>query len=173
LTLVCLFDACWFVAISPHVLRVAAATAKMAQSRLKMLQKLKPLDAVVTEASVRLTFPEIEAFSGSLIELMDVSFAYSPKHQANPEMAPQQNMISNENTVVEHANASTDRSTEPPRILFDKLNFSLDTSSRIALVGPNGVGKRLATVLQRDDWGTNKADRLFVCRIVCASSFTW
>eukprot|EP01104_Vermistella_antarctica_P013160 TRINITY_DN3948_c0_g1_i2.p1 TRINITY_DN3948_c0_g1~~TRINITY_DN3948_c0_g1_i2.p1 ORF type:complete len:728 (+),score=203.45 TRINITY_DN3948_c0_g1_i2:23-2185(+) len=102
--------------------RFNAKRARMAQSRIKKLDKMKLslVDAVEGEAEVTLPFGEPEPV-GSVLQMIDVTFGFSK----NP--------------------------TEDQPYLFNKVNLGVDMSTRIALVGPNGAGKStLLNVLAGD-----------------------
>lgn len=113
----------------------AAATAKQAQSRAKRLAKLQESMVVTfaTDPSVKLSIPDPDLLPGNLIECIDVGFGYPPKRPAGaPEMTP------------EEALAQT-------KLLFNNVNFGVDMNSRMALVGPNGVGKSTLMKLMLGD----------------------
>ncbi|TPP53973.1 ABC transporter family protein [Leishmania donovani] len=86
--------------------RYNANRAKMAQSRIKALERMEMVADVVTDPQFAFTFPDAEPVSGSFIEMVDCEFGYKPGVS-----------------------------------LFKDVNMGIDESSRIVLVGANGVGK--------------------------------
>lgn len=89
-----------------------AKTAKMAQSRMKMLERMEVITEVIEDPSFSFTIPSPEPVNPPYLQAVDLSFAWN-----------------------------TDTSKGPMKYLFQDLNFNLDMDSRIALVGPNGAGK--------------------------------
>eukprot|EP00127_Corallochytrium_limacisporum_P002174 Clim_evm68s108 gene=Clim_evmTU68s108 len=60
--------------------RVRAATASMAQSRIKALEKMSKVEAIVQDPSIQFNFPNPERLSGqALIQLVDVGFAWESR----------------------------------------------------------------------------------------------
>ncbi|KAG5512347.1 hypothetical protein GH5_08195 [Leishmania sp. Ghana 2012 LV757] len=86
--------------------RYNASRAKMAQSRIKALERMEMVADVVSDPQFAFAFPDPEPVSGSLIEMVDCEFGYKPGVS-----------------------------------LFKDVNMGIDESSRIVLVGANGVGK--------------------------------
>jgi len=86
--------------------RYNAKRAKMAQSRIKKLEKMELIAEVINDPAVILSFSEPEQLNPPILQFQDVSFGFAPN-----------------------------------RLLFKNLNLGIDMDSRIALVGPNGVGK--------------------------------
>ncbi|ORC93308.1 ABC transporter [Trypanosoma theileri] len=86
--------------------RYNANRAKMAQSRIKMLERMEFVSDVKYDPQFSFRFPEPEAVSGSYLQMVDAEFGY-----------------------------------KPGEVLFRDVNFGLDDSSRIGLLGANGAGK--------------------------------
>jgi ATP-binding cassette subfamily F protein 3 len=89
----------------------------MGLSRMKVLAKMAAAtQRLKDEAELSFVFPKPEAgkgtILGNLVELTDVGFGYSIRP-----------------------------ATVPETLLFSDVTLSLDRYSRVALVGPNGVGK--------------------------------
>jgi len=107
--------------------RFNAKRAAMAQSRIKVLQKMEESRVTLPseDEEFAFTFPEPGALTGShaAVVLSDVSFAYEASGnsalQGESDAAP----------LLKR------------KLLFEKLDFSVNTDSRVALVGPNGAGK--------------------------------
>eukprot|EP01100_Stratorugosa_tubuloviscum_P000650 TRINITY_DN1142_c0_g1_i1.p1 TRINITY_DN1142_c0_g1~~TRINITY_DN1142_c0_g1_i1.p1 ORF type:complete len:742 (+),score=320.78 TRINITY_DN1142_c0_g1_i1:69-2294(+) len=57
--------------------RVRAATASMAQSRLKRLEKMVIIPEVLEDPSFQFNIPEVDPIDGYLVRLTDVAFGYS------------------------------------------------------------------------------------------------
>lgn len=57
--------------------RVAAATAKMAQSRIKILAKLEVPDTLTKDPHFAFNIPEPEPLQQPIIQMTDISFGYS------------------------------------------------------------------------------------------------
>lgn len=86
--------------------RYNARRAKMAQSRIKALERMELVADVVTDPQFAFNFPSPEPVPGSYLDLVDCEFGYKA--------------------------GST---------LFRGVNFGLEESSRVVLVGANGAGK--------------------------------
>jgi len=93
--------------------RYNAKRASLAQSRIKVLQRMQEVPLIEDDPQFRFQFPDPDVLpsSHSAIQVHDVTFGYSADH-----------------------------------ILFRDLSFSVNMESRVALVGPNGVGK--STILK-------------------------
>uniref|UniRef100_A0A7S0ZJ44 Probable ATP-dependent transporter ycf16 n=1 Tax=Timspurckia oligopyrenoides TaxID=708627 RepID=A0A7S0ZJ44_9RHOD len=106
--------------------RYNAKRASMAQSRIKLLQKMEEnrVSLPSEDAEFAFDFPDPGALTGShaAIVLAGVSFAY-PTRKSN---------VDGESPSVP---------TVPQKLLFSNLDFSVNTDSRVALVGANGSGK--------------------------------
>ena len=60
----------------------------MAQSRIKALERMGKVDAVVRDPTIKFSFPRPETLMGPAIQLIDVSFGYaSAKAKAQLEIA--------------------------------------------------------------------------------------
>lgn len=86
--------------------RCSAARAKMAQSRIKALERMETVGAVAVDSAIQFRFPDPDSTSGPMMQIIDCEFGFK-------------------------AGSS----------LFSGVNFGLEESSRIALVGANGAGK--------------------------------
>ncbi|XP_073106284.1 ABC transporter F family member 3 [Elaeis guineensis] len=87
--------------------RYNAKRASLVQSRIKALDRMGHVDAVVNDPDYKFEFPTPDDRPGPpIISFSDASFGYP----GGP-------------------------------ILFKNLNFGIDLDSRIAMVGPNGIGK--------------------------------
>mmetsp|Transcript_4567 Transcript_4567/g.8621 ORF Transcript_4567/g.8621 Transcript_4567/m.8621 type:complete len:732 (-) Transcript_4567:377-2572(-) len=91
--------------------RFNAKRASLAQSRIKALNKMKLVDEVVDDPEFRFSFPEPASELSKVIEVQSVSFGY-PKEDGSVS-----------------------------KVLFDEVDMSVHTTSRIVLLGPNGCGK--------------------------------
>jgi ATP-binding cassette subfamily F protein 3 len=56
--------------------RASAARAKMAQSRLKMLDRMEMIAPIVSEAGVTFEFPQPDDVSGPMVQIIDCEFGY-------------------------------------------------------------------------------------------------
>ncbi|KAI8812857.1 P-loop containing nucleoside triphosphate hydrolase protein [Cladochytrium replicatum] len=96
--------------------RYNANRAAQAQSKIKILEKLPPLEPPTEEDmeglggddgnSVYFTFPPPEKLSPPIMQMNEVSFGY-----------------------------------DPSRIILRNISFDLQMDSKVAIVGPNGAGK--------------------------------
>lgn len=86
--------------------RCSAARAKMAQSRIKALERMEKIGPVVVDAAMQFRFPDPESASGPFMQIIDCEFGYKVGTS-----------------------------------LFKEVNFGLEETSRVALVGANGAGK--------------------------------
>jgi len=59
--------------------RASAATAKMAQSRIKKLNKMVLVSEVANDPQFQFSIPEPDYLSGPLIQIIDVTFGFSPE----------------------------------------------------------------------------------------------
>jgi len=91
--------------------RYNAKRASLAQSRIKALNKMTLIDEVVDDPEFRFSFPEPVSEIGKAIEVQEVSFGFPREDGA------------------------------PGKLLFEKADMSVFTTSRIVLLGPNGCGK--------------------------------
>ena len=99
--------------------RYNANRAALVQSRIKTMNKEREelVDEVVDEAVFQFSFPDAGSLGSNVIKLQQVSFAYSEPQSTSTATAPVNN------------------------VLFSDVDLSLEQTSRIALVGPNGAGK--------------------------------
>jgi ATP-binding cassette, subfamily F, member 3 len=58
--------------------RYKASKARQAQSRLKAIERMKPIAAAIVEKGISITFPETEALAPPLITLDHVAVGYAP-----------------------------------------------------------------------------------------------
>lgn len=92
--------------------RYNAKRASLVQSRIKALDRMGHVDAIINDPDYKFEFPSPDDRPGPpIISFSDASFGYP----GGP-------------------------------ILFKNLNFGIDLDSRIAMVGPNGIGK--STILK-------------------------
>ncbi|KAJ1694600.1 hypothetical protein LUZ63_011298 [Rhynchospora breviuscula] len=92
--------------------RYNAKRASLVQSRIKALDRMGTVDAIINDPDYKFEFPTPDDRPGPpIISFSDASFGYP----GGP-------------------------------ILFKNLNFGIDLESRIAMVGPNGIGK--STILK-------------------------
>src|SRR5947208_7482143 len=85
--------------------RYQATKASQVQSRIKLLEKVVPIEVPPERKQIHFTFPVCAKSGRTVFELHDVRKAYGSN------------------------------------VIFDKLNLHIERGDRIALVGPNGVGK--------------------------------
>ena len=85
--------------------RYQATKAAQVQSRIKMLDKIVPIEIPPERKRVHFSFPDCAKSGRTVLDLRDVSKAYGP------------------------------------RVVFDRINVHIERGDRIALIGPNGVGK--------------------------------
>jgi len=110
--------------------RANAKRAAMAQSRIKLLQRMEE-DRVVLpgeEQEFAFSFPEPGPLTGShgSLQLSDVTFGYAARQRV---------------AATDLGDDTAPPPTVTPKILFKGVDFSVDMDSRAALVGPNGAGK--------------------------------
>lgn len=86
--------------------RCSAARAKMAQSRIKALERMEKVGPVSVDSAIQFRFPDPDSSSGPFLQIIDCEFGFKQGSS-----------------------------------LFSNVNFGLEETSRIALVGANGVGK--------------------------------
>ncbi|KAJ4733190.1 ATP-binding cassette sub-family F member 3 [Rhynchospora pubera] len=92
--------------------RYNAKRASLVQSRIKALDRMGTVDAIINDPDYKFEFPTPDDRPGPpIISFSDASFGYP----GGP-------------------------------LLFKNLNFGIDLESRIAMVGPNGIGK--STILK-------------------------
>jgi ATP-binding cassette subfamily F protein 3 len=101
--------------------RYQATKASQVQSRIKMLEKVVPIEVPPERKKIHFTFPSCAKSGRTVLELKNVRKAYGDL------------------------------------VVFDTLNLHIERGDRIALVGPNGVGKstlmRMLSGEERPDGG--------------------
>ncbi|KAL6055690.1 ATP-binding cassette, regulator of translational elongation [Balamuthia mandrillaris] len=117
--------------------RYKAGRASLVQSRIKMLDKMEMIPALLEDPTCSFSFPEPEELAPPLIQFDEVSFAYPPKKGLG---AVGSISAAGGNTNPTLSGKKGGKKKGPPE-LFTKLSFSLDMDSRVALVGANGQGK--------------------------------
>eukprot|EP00762_Andalucia_godoyi_P008599 ANDGO_04566.mRNA.1 ABC transporter F family member 3 len=100
-----------------------AKTARMAQSRIKLLERMEVIPAVIEDPSICFDFPQPEIVPPPILQAIDISFSY-PKSSSSAS-----------------ASASASATSNGLQSLFKDVNFGVTMDSRIAIVGPNGAGK--------------------------------
>lgn len=92
--------------------RYNAKRASLVQSRIKAIERMGHMDAIINDPDYKFEFPSPDDRPGPpIISFSDASFGYP----GGP-------------------------------LLFKNLNFGIDLDSRVAMVGPNGIGK--STILK-------------------------
>jgi ATP-binding cassette subfamily F protein 3 len=101
--------------------RYQATKASQVQSRIKMLEKVVPIEVPPERKKIHFTFPSCAKSGRTVLELKNVRKAYGDL------------------------------------VVFDRLHVHIERGDRIALVGPNGVGKstlmRMLSGEERPDTG--------------------
>jgi ATP-binding cassette, subfamily F, member 3 len=101
--------------------RYQATKASQVQSRIKMLEKVVPIEVPPERKKIHFTFPSCAKSGRTVLELKNVRKAYGDL------------------------------------VVFERLNTHIERGDRIALVGPNGVGKstlmRMLSGEERPDSG--------------------
>jgi ATP-binding cassette, subfamily F, member 3 len=102
--------------------RYQATKAAQVQSRIKMLEKVVPIEIPPERKRVRFSFPPCAKSGRTVLDLRDVSKAYGTRR------------------------------------VFEGISVHIERGDRIALIGPNGVGKstmmRLLSNVEAPDRGT-------------------
>jgi len=102
--------------------RYQATKAAQVQSRIKMMEKIVPIEIPPERKRVHFTFPACAKSGRTVLDLRDVHKAYGT------------------------------------HVVFDRLNVHIERGDRIALIGPNGVGKstlmRMLSGVESPDGGT-------------------
>ncbi len=102
--------------------RYQATKAAQVQSRIKMMDKIVPIEIPPERKRVHFTFPSCAKSGRTVLDLRDVHKAYGP------------------------------------HVVFDRVNVHIERGDRIALLGPNGVGKstmmRMLSGVEGPDRGT-------------------
>ncbi|KAA8494144.1 ABC transporter F family member 3 [Porphyridium purpureum] len=126
--------------------RFNAKRAAMAQSRIKLLQKMEENRVIMPtdEEEFMFNFPEPGVLTGShaSLVLQNVSFGW-PIFQHHK---PAEQDTGNGTPDGAAAKPPQGQRTPTMKLLFDGIDFSINTDSRAALVGPNGAGK--STILK-------------------------
>src|SRR4029453_18995337 len=102
--------------------RYQATKAAQVQSRIKMMEKIVPIEIPAERKRVHFTFPACAKSGRTVLDLRGVRKAYDS------------------------------------RVVFDSINVHIERGDRIALIGPNGVGKstlmRMLSGTEAPDAGT-------------------
>ena len=102
--------------------RYQATKAAQVQSRIKMMDKIVPIEIPPERKRVHFTFPSCAKSGRMVLDLKDVSKAYGTRR------------------------------------VFDRISLHIERGDRIALIGPNGVGKstlmRMLSGVEAPDTGT-------------------
>ncbi len=102
--------------------RYQATKAAQVQSRIKMMDKIVPIEIPPERKRVHFTFPACAKSGRMVLDLKDVSKAYGTRR------------------------------------VFDRISLHIERGDRIALIGPNGVGKstlmRMLSGVEAPDTGT-------------------
>ena len=102
--------------------RYQATKAAQVQSRIKMLEKIVPIEIPPERKRVHFSFPDCAKSGRTVLDLRGVSKAYGS------------------------------------RVVFDRIDVHIERGDRIALIGPNGVGKstmmRMLSGVEAPDSGT-------------------
>lgn len=98
--------------------RYNAKRASLAQSKIKMLERLPVLEPVIREPPVVLRLPSTQSLAPPVLQLDEVAFRYTSSQDTGKEQRRQ--------------------SSSP---VFSNVNLSADMQSRICIVGENGAGK--------------------------------
>jgi ATP-binding cassette, subfamily F, member 3 len=93
--------------------RYQATKAAQVQSRIKLLEKVVPIEVPPERKRIHFTFPTCAKSGRTVLELKHVRKAYPPPPGSGAQ----------------------------PVIVFKDLNLHIERGDRIALVGPNGAGK--------------------------------
>jgi len=93
--------------------RYQATKAAQVQSRIKLLEKVVPIEVPPERKRIHFTFPTCAKSGRTVLELKHVRKAYPPPPGSSGQ----------------------------PVIVFRDLNLHIERGDRIALVGPNGAGK--------------------------------
>jgi ATP-binding cassette subfamily F protein 3 len=104
--------------------RYQATKASQVQSRIKMLEKVVPIEVPPEHKRIHFNFPASTKSGRTVLELKNVRKAYGDQ------------------------------------AIFDKLNLHIDRGDRIALVGPNGVGKSTLMRMLSGEEAPDSGDRV-------------
>ena len=104
--------------------RFKAKGSKMAQSRLKKLEKMDRIEALEDEAEVRLEFGSPEPLDATLLQFQDVSFGYNMDRAGPSEVSAADSVEPEKDTYI-----------------LKHVNTMVQMKTRVTLVGANGAGK--------------------------------
>ena len=132
--------------------RANAKRASMVQSRIKMVEKMdaEAPDEPEPDETFSFSFPPPEPIGRPIIQLDEVSFAYSAasKSAAKAAAAAAKARAGAADTAATAQAAATTPPggaqlppLPPPKPLFVKVDWSVDLDTRVGIVGPNGAGK--------------------------------
>ncbi|HEY6507473.1 MAG TPA: ABC-F family ATP-binding cassette domain-containing protein, partial [Vicinamibacterales bacterium] len=93
--------------------RYQATKAAQVQSRIKLLEKVVPIEVPPERKRIHFTFPACQKSGRTVLEMADVRKAYPPPPGSGG----------------------------PALTVFERVNLHIERGDRIALVGPNGAGK--------------------------------
>jgi ATP-binding cassette subfamily F protein 3 len=122
--------------------RYNAHRASLVQSRIKMLEKLEPVAALIEDPTLSFTWPDPVPLSPPIVRIDDLWFGYGL-------------------TEKDALSAQVATGVASTGLLFRKVNLALHMDSRVAVVGANGTGK--STLLHLIT-GEEKPSRGFVVR---------
>lgn len=142
--------------------RANAARSSQAQSRLKILEKMKIIEMPKVEPKMKFRFP-CDVQKGLLVDIENLRFTYNSEISNNSNSSNVINCYnSNDNTnsnssnnttnskIINSSTNKTDDTTNintnsriinNDKIIFNKVDFKLNEKSRIVIVGENGQGK--------------------------------
>lgn len=106
--------------------RCNAKKSGLVQSRVKALEKMELIEEPEDEQAFRMQFPPPEPLGRPIISLTDVAFTY-----------PSRKGVVADGDDGEETKAISE-SPRPP--IFSDVNFGIDMSSRIGVLGKNGSG---------------------------------
>jgi ATPase subunit of ABC transporter with duplicated ATPase domains len=121
--------------------RSNAKRATMVQSRVKTVEKMD-VDApikVEKESFWRFTIPSSEPLGRPIIAINDVTFDYNTTTTTNKDDDDENENESGNNDTTTTATKNKKKALH--EYLLQKVNFGVDNSSKIALLGANGQGK--------------------------------
>ncbi len=110
--------------------RYQATKAAQVQSRIKLLEKVVPIEVPPERKRIHFTFPSCAKSGRTVLELKNVRKAYPPPPGSGGQVV----------------------------VVFNDVTLHIERGDRIALVGPNGSGKstlmRMLSAEERPDSGT-------------------